>query len=134
MADSAAPPKSLMGLLPSLQSPGFRLVDAGELYQFLNSLYGVHDINQPTATASVPLVGGINVVVAAPQGVTLPPPTLPGSIVTVTNPSTTAPVNVAGTGLADSPVAIAATGSAQFLCTAAGTWVLLGMIAEAAAP
>ena len=121
MADSAAPPKSLMGLLPSLQTPGFRLVDAGELYQFLNALFALYTINQPTATASVPLLGGINVITAAPQGVTLPPATLPGQIVTVVNPSTTAAVDVTGQGLTGATVAEGST--VQYVCSAIGTWV-----------
>ena len=121
MADSAAPPRSLMGLLLSLQEPGKRLIDAGELYQFLNALYGVTTVNSPAATASIPLTTGIGVVIDAPAGVTLPPPTLPGQIVTVVNTGTAA-VDVTGTG---SPVSLAAAASAQYLCTAIGTWTAL---------
>jgi hypothetical protein len=120
MADSAAPPKSWMGLLPSLQTPGFRLVDAGELYQFLNGIFGVHTTNNAAATSPILLPAGINVVAAAgATGVQLPPANLPGQIMTVVN-NTAAVLDVVGQGL--TAATIAAGGNQQYLCTAIGTW------------
>lgn len=88
MSDSAAPPTSFLGILTSLRTPGFRLIDAGELYQFLSMLYAVHKGVVPagtTAATATALQAGISVIPAttAGAGVKLPPASLPGQQVTV---------------------------------------------------
>lgn len=88
MSDSAAPPKSFLGILTSLQTPGFRLIDAGELKTFLSMLYAVHHGVVPagtTAATATQLQSGISVIptTTAGAGVKLPPASLPGQQVTV---------------------------------------------------
>jgi hypothetical protein len=135
--DASAPPSTLMGLAPSLQESGKRLVDAGELFAILNSFFGVYPsvlpagTSQATATA---ISGGVNVVPAAAvagTGLVLPPAVLTGKIVTVINngaegvlvyPSGSdqiIPSDVA----AGSPAAVSLTNApTQFICIAQGVW------------
>src|SRR5215467_12162257 len=88
MADPSSPPRTLMGLMPSLITPGFRLVDAGELYAFLSSLYNTGTVTAAGTTAAnaTRMRYGVNdiTVGTANQGVMLPP-ALPGKEVLVIN-------------------------------------------------
>lgn len=129
MSDSAAPPKSFLGILTSLQTPGFRLIDAGELKQFLSMLYGVtHGVvpagtNAATATQ---LHAGISVIPAttAGAGVKLPPASLPGQITTVVASAATLVYGSGTDQIVPSDAAITAPSAsvtvgpeaAQFIC------------------
>lgn len=129
MADSAAPPTSFLGILTSLQTPGFRLIDAGELKAFLSMLYAVHQGVTPAGTnaaTATQLHAGINLIptTAAGTGVALPPATLPGQIVTIIADNST-PVYGNGTdqivpsdAASTAPVATLDVGpeAVQFMC------------------
>lgn len=124
MADSAAPPKNMMGLAPSLATPGFRLVDAGELYNLLNSIFsnqtGITARGTAAATA-FKLTAALNTlttVAAGNTGVMLPAG-LPGKQVTIVNLGAAAAV-VYGAG-ADQITPVASSTPAASLSQAAGT-------------
>ena len=95
MPDFGAPAKSIMGLVPSLRDTGKRLVDAGELQQFLNYMYSAQTVGAAgtTAATAAPLTAGVNAVETATAvsaiGLRLPP-ALPGGFVTVINDTTVA--------------------------------------------
>lgn len=93
MADSAAPPQTMLDLAPSLRTPGFRLVDAGELYELFRALFSVKlpfpagpIANPPILSAAFNIVGLVS---GANSAVGLPP-SLPGKVVTVVNSSANA--------------------------------------------
>lgn len=124
MADSAAPPKTMMDLAPSLRSPGFRLVDAGELYALLNSIFsnqaGIAARGNTAATAfkitaavnSVATTSGANNGLMLPLG-------LPGKQVTIVNNGAVS-VTVYANG-ADQIEPIGSSVPAASLTQAAGT-------------
>jgi len=126
--------------MPSLTTPGFRLVDAGELYNFLYSLYSVNVVTAAAGGAggATRLRYGINdiTVASASQGVMLPP-ALPGKIVTVINDTAVAVTIYGMTGnpndtvTPNASVAPAASvslptgGTAEFICGKAHNWKTL---------
>jgi hypothetical protein len=142
MADSATPPKSVMSLLPSLQEPGKRLVDAGELFQAFSFLFSTHSGIVGGAAAPGPMMNAaINEVVSGTD-VSLPP-AIAGRQITILNSGTgTLTVNAAafnpatgdhdhiGTGGAMSATQPTGT-SAVYICYALGLWT---QVAPALAP
>src|SRR5215467_11089412 len=79
------PPTTLLDLAPSLQTPGFRLVDAGELFQLFTNLLGfriVPTAGGATLASGVALGPGLNFIETA---VVLPPATVLGQVVSVVN-------------------------------------------------
>jgi hypothetical protein len=93
--DNSTPPKNMMDLAPSLKTPGFRLVDAGELYALLNSLFSIQQgivARGTTQATGFKLTAAINNVttVTAPNNALVLPPGLPGRQVTVSNNTATA--------------------------------------------
>src|SRR5262249_33684326 len=84
-----SPPKNMLDLAPSLTTPGFRLIDAGEVYTLFNSLMGIISGLAGAGTtqgAATVLKPGISVFTptAGQTGVLLRP-WLPGQEVSVVN-------------------------------------------------
>lgn len=102
MADSSAPPKVMMDLAPSLRSPGFRLVEAGEVYTLFNSIYSVQagiparGTTQLTGFKLTAAINNINHSSGTDNSVVLPPG-LPGKQIIVYN-NTLNNINVFATG------------------------------------
>ena len=132
MADASAPPKIMMDLAPSLGTPGFRLVDGGELFTLLNSILGIlggiAGVGTTQAAAAV-LGPGVSVVQAAAgnTGVLLPPG-LPGQTKTVINTGTAAGV-IYGNG-GDQIIPLASTTPAATLAIPAGDTAVLVCISK----
>jgi hypothetical protein len=135
--DSAAPAKSVLGLVPSLQTPGKRLVDAGELFAIFSTQWMATSgivANGNSAETATPLNPGLNEVysvTAANVAVRLPP-TLPGQIIFVCNLAgsgatifTTGSDLIIPVGTTVSPIPFTALASGQpqfFACTRFGYW------------
>jgi hypothetical protein len=132
--DPAAPPKSLLGLVPSLQTPGFRQVDAGELaalFQYMWSTAAVRG-NGATAVTATQLQGGVNEVIDVANGAAVKlPSALPGGMVWVINGTTTAlaifasaPDQIVGNAVnvLTASVALASSATTVFICTRSGHW------------
>src|SRR5215467_8696754 len=139
--DASSPPKNMLDLAPSLYTPGYRLVDAGELLTLFTSLMGIISglagagTTQAAATILKP---GISVFTptAGQTGVLLPPG-LPGQEISVVNLGAVAGVIYGAGGdqiipLASSTpagtLAIPAGDTAQMICisknmaTGVATW------------
>ena len=138
MPEASAPPRIIMDLAPSLTPRGYRLVDAGELYQLLNTLFGVQSgvtaAGSTAATATRCTGGVIDVTTGgAGTGIMLPP-ALPGKRVVVFNETATAVIVYGLTGRVNdtitpntsstpaASVSVAANGSAEFVCGKANNW------------
>lgn len=138
MAEASSPPKNAMGLAPSLRPSGYRLVDAGELFALLGTLFGtsppVTALGNNAATATR-LAGGVVCVTSAAAGTgVMLPPALPGKRQVVINDTATAVLVYAFTARVNdtitpnnsatpgASVSIAANGSAEFVCGKTGNW------------
>ena len=81
--DSATFPKSMIGLVPSLQ-PGRRIVDAGELLSAFQSLFGSSNALVGSATPPGPMLNSFMTFVNTAPGVNVSlPPALPGRMLFV---------------------------------------------------
>jgi len=133
--DASSPPKVMLDLAPSLQ-PGFRLVDGGELFTLMTSIFGIISglsgagTVQSTGTA---LKSGISsyTPAAGNTGVVLPPG-LPGQEITVVNASGTVAGVLYGNG-GDQIVPLASATPAGSLAMAAGTTAQLVCVSKNAA-
>jgi len=122
----------MMDLAPSLQTPGFRLVDAGELYVLLNNIFGIINglagvgttqgaapLLKPGVTSFVPTAGNTGVLL---------PPGIPGQEITVINGGAVAGV-IYGNG-GDQIIPLASTTPAATEAIAAGTSAVLVCISK----
>ena len=136
--DASQPPKIILGLAPSLQPSGFRLVDAGELYALLSSIMGIVGGLAgagTTGAASTALKPGVSVYTPAAgnTGVQLPPG-LPGQNLVVVNASgTVAGVLYGNVGTGDQIIPLASATGAASLAMPAGTTAELVCISKNAA-
>jgi len=125
MPDSATPPRAMMDLAPSLRTPGFRLVDAGELNALFRSLFSTQTgivARGTTQATALQLTAGVNnltTVAAGNTGVKLPPG-LPGQRVVVVNLGAAGAV-VYGYGTGDLLIPVASTTTGASVTQAAGT-------------
>jgi hypothetical protein len=116
----------MMGLAPSLNTPGFRLVDAGELYALLNSLFSIQQgitARGTTAATGFKLTAGVNnlTTVTPTNNAVVLPPGLPGKQVIISNnnvPGTAAAVFASG---ADQIIPIGSPISGASVAQAGGT-------------
>jgi hypothetical protein len=135
--DASAPPKTLMGLVPSLTDMGKRLVDAGELYALLNSFFGISPnvvAAGASAATSTPMTAGVNVIASTAivgSGVMLPPATLPGMMVTVINngadgvllyPNGSDQIITSDVAAPSLTAVTLSNAPTQFICIAPGVW------------
>lgn len=122
--DGATPPKVMMDIAQSLGTPGFRLVDAGELYALLSSIFSTQAGIAATGTTQATgfkLKAAINTVTSASAGnlgVVLPPG-IPGKEVTIANGGTVA-INVFASG-ADQMIPVASSTPGASIAQAQGT-------------
>ena len=124
MADASSPPKSMIGLVPSL-SPGKRIVDAGELLDAFQSLFGSNTSVVGTTTPPGPtlnafmnfIIGGVNVSL---------PPAIPGRMLfCLAGPDT-------GSGIAINPArANLSNGSAADQVIDVGSWTPVSPVLQA---
>ena len=139
--DASSPPKNMLDLAPSLYTPGFRLVDAGELLTLFTSLMGIISGLAGAGTtqgAATVLKPGISVFTptAGQTGVLLPPG-LPGQETSVVSLGTVAGVIYGnggdqiiplGSSTPAATLAIPAGNTAQLICisknaaTGVATW------------
>jgi len=133
--DPAAPPKTILGLMPSLQTPGFRLVDAGELAALLQYMFSARSgikANGTTQAAATLLSAGVNEITDTTGGTAVKlPNALPGGQVTVVNdtsasltifPSGTDKI-IDNTGLTlDASVPMSTATSSIFVSVRPGVW------------
>jgi hypothetical protein len=123
--DSATPPKVMMDLAPSLRTPGFRLVDAGEVYTLFRSLFSVQAgivARGTTQATALQLTAGVNTlttVAAGNTGVALPPG-LPGRRVVVVNLGAAGAI-VYGYGAGDLLIPVASITTGASITQASGT-------------
>jgi len=147
--DNTTPPKTMMDLAPSLRSPGFRLVDAGEMYALFRSIFSTQSgisARGTTQATGLQLTAGVNVLntVQAANNAVVLPPGLPGKQVIIANMTgqaaaifgfrsdTIVPLG-AGTGGAVATVALAAGNAIQLVCvslnsvTGVALWKVLSL-------
>jgi hypothetical protein len=134
-------PTTVMNLFLSLQSPGQRLVDAGEIEQAFQMLFGVSGV-EPALTAPGPAPDGgfIYTTGDGPSFMSLPP-AIQGMQLTVVNNNadgsdltmTASTANAANGGQPDGigygldPNATVSAGTMSvFLCTELGQWITYG--------
>jgi len=136
--DSATPPRAMMDLAPSLRTPGFRLVDAGELQALFRSLFSVQTgivARGTTQATALQLTAGVNnltTVAAGNTGVKLPPG-LPGQRVVVVNLGAAAAL-VYGYATADLLIPVASSTGAANISQASGTSAEYLCITKAGTP
>jgi|SRR5215469_907175 len=136
MADASSPPQNILDIAPSLRERGFRLIDAGELYNLFSSFMAIiagvaaAGTNQATAT---PIGPGVTVVstVATGAGVVLPTG-LPGQTKTVVNTSANA-LLVYGNG-GDQIIPLASSTPAASLSVPAGETAQLVAVTRTVGP
>lgn len=128
-------PTSVMDMLHSLQEPGKRLVDAGELYEAFSLIFGAQSGIAAAGVAPGPvLTQAINQVVSGTF--VLLPSAIAGLRITVVNSTgsilaiSASRSNPANGGAADlingSPSDVQQSGAiAQYLCYALGQWMQL---------
>jgi hypothetical protein len=126
------PPTTMLGQLLSLQEPGKRLVDAGELYEVFKQMCGAdYGVTGGTA-APGPTMGSFITEVTGGSDMCLPP-ALPGSQRMLVNVGTgavtvnTVTNNNANGGKPDlidgaATVSVASDTVTLFICYAPGTW------------
>lgn len=128
---------SVMAGFTSLQQPGYRLVDAGELQQMASLNFSVAGGIVGAAAPGPLLTAHINAVTGggAASNVMLPP-AIPGNYLFVVNTQTTATFTVIVNGNTFNPLTgaadlvagaanatLAINSSAMFVCYTAGRWV-----------
>jgi len=123
MMDASSPPQILLDIAPSLKTPGFRLIDAEEVYQLFRSLLGANTsitaLGTNQATAAVLGYPNVDVftTVAAGTGALLPQG-LPGQQKTEVNMGASA-LTLYGNG-ADQIIPLNSTTPAASLSVPAG--------------
>ena|SRR5215467_5093763 len=125
--DPSSPPKVVLDLASSLGTPGFRLVDAGELLTLFNNVMGFTGVvlgAGTTQAAATPLKPGVNAFIASGgnTGVVLPTG-LPGQQVVVVNYGAVGGVLYGNGG--DQIIPMASNAQAPSLAMAAGTSAVL---------
>jgi|SRR5215472_3104619 len=130
--DASSPPRNMLDLAPSIRQSGFRLIDAGELYELLRSILGI--VGGLTAVGTtqatgLPLSTGISVITTstAGSGVVLPVGVM-GQEKTVVNTGAAATL-VYGNG-GDQIIPLASSTPAATLSVPAGQTAVLACINE----
>jgi hypothetical protein len=131
--DASQPPKVFMDLAPSLGTPGYRLVDAGELYTLHSSLFaivsGLAGTGTTQATGTVLKAGTSVYTPTAGQTAVVLPPGLPGQDITVVNLSGTVAGVIFGSG-GDQIIPMGSATPAASLAQPLGTTAYLTCISK----